>query len=131
MSPGSLYTFGYSGLRDGSDLRRLLSDQGRGRARHSAPTIQPQPGLLDHHAPDRRKAPATATSGNAGSAPPDYQSGGIRLEDPSAISSLIDLLEAGENVTVMCVCAEVATCHRRVVAELASEQMPGLEVDDR
>ncbi|MBA3689632.1 MAG: hypothetical protein H0W81_12535 [Chloroflexi bacterium] len=27
MSPGSLYTFDYSGLRDGSDLRRLLGDQ--------------------------------------------------------------------------------------------------------
>lgn len=53
-----------------------------------------------------------------------------RPEDPAAVRSVVELLQTGVNVAVMCVCADVSTCHRRVVAELALEQLRGLAVID-
>ncbi len=54
----------------------------------------------------------------------------MRLARPADIGILVDLLESGSSVAIMCACADATTCHRRRVAELAGEKPPGLEVID-
>lgn len=129
MAQGRLYTFGYARLAGTPDLAQLLGD---------AASI-----VIDVRTSPFSRVPAWSRGtrrtvegagyrylwerglGNAA-----YKTGGIQLANPAAISTVVDLLEAGESVAIMCVCPDVATCHRRTVAELAQERMPGLEVLD-
>jgi uncharacterized protein (DUF488 family) len=53
----------------------------------------------------------------------------ITLADPEAgLPKLIAHLRQGESLALLCVCAEVEHCHRRLVAELVQARLPGLRV---
>jgi len=125
---GTLYTFGYSGLRDGDDLRELLGDR--------APLIYDV--RLHVYSGNRAfslTTRATVESAGyryghlAGLGNVAYKTGGIKLKRPWDIAILVDALRVGD-VAIMCVCADATTCHRRTVAELARSLLPGLEVID-
>ena len=129
MALGSLYTFGYSTLRDGAALRELLGDQVS-----TVVDIRLQPvsrkRAFSHYTRQTVEDAGYAYLWLRGLGNADYRRGGIRLENPTAISELVGMLEAGENVAIMCVCRDVTTCHRQAVAELARKQLPGLTVGD-
>jgi rhodanese-related sulfurtransferase len=58
----------------------------------------------------------------------NYKNGGpITLANPvRGIASLVDLLQQGHNLLLLCGCAHYQTCHRRVVAELLQQALPEL-----
>ena len=59
------------------------------------------------------------------------ESGGpMRLADPQALDKLADILVGGDNVLIICGCAHVESCHRRMVATLLAECLPELRVID-
>jgi uncharacterized protein (DUF488 family) len=125
---GTLYTLGYAGLRDANDVRALLGDRvelvvdvrmrtysgNRAFSTGTRRTVE-EAGYSYRH---------LAGLGNA-----EYRTGGIRLARPDDIARLVDLL-AISNVAIMCACREIASCHRRLVASMAAERVPGLEVFD-
>lgn len=125
---GTLYTFGYAGLRDGDDLRELIGDR--------APFIFDV--RLHVYSGNRAfslKTRATVEAAGyqyghlAGLGNVAYKTGGIELKRPSDIAILVDVLRQGD-VAIMCVCADPAICHRRTVADLARSLLPGLQVVD-
>ncbi|MBE2271227.1 MAG: DUF488 domain-containing protein [Anaerolinea sp.] len=51
-----------------------------------------------------------------------YKQGGIELVDVAAgIEQVLPLLEKGVSIVLLCACADITTCHRRVVAEALAE----------
>jgi uncharacterized protein (DUF488 family) len=44
------------------------------------------------------------------------------------LPKLVAHLQQGESLALLCVCAEVEHCHRRLVAELVQARLPGLPV---
>lgn len=51
----------------------------------------------------------------------NYRGGPVRLHDPAhGLAVVAPLLEA-QSVILLCGCADVATCHRRLVADLLAE----------
>lgn len=60
----------------------------------------------------------------------EYRTGGMRLAKPDEIDTLVELLSSGAHVAIMCACADVKTCHRRAVADLAAERLPELQTVD-
>jgi uncharacterized protein (DUF488 family) len=129
MATGTLYTFGYAGLRGGGDLRELL-----GQRVEVVVDIRLRPY-------SRKRAFSLGTRETVETAPyayrwlgglgnAEYRTGGMRLARPEDIDVVVQLLTSGTNVALMCACAEVATCHRRLVADLAAERLPGLTIVD-
>jgi hypothetical protein len=55
--------------------------------------------------------------------------GEMRLADPGAIADLLTVLHRGWRVLVICGCAEVEHCHRRLIADLAQAADPDLIVE--
>ncbi|MDQ2933848.1 MAG: DUF488 domain-containing protein [Chloroflexota bacterium] len=129
MATGTLYTFGYARLHGGGDLRELLGQRVevvvdvrlRPYSRNRAFSL----GTRD----TVETAPyAYRWLGGLGNA--EYRTGGMRLARPEEIEVLIQLLASGTNVALMCACADVTSCHRRLIADLAGERLPGLTVID-
>ena len=125
----TLSTFGYAGLRDGAELRALLGDKAQLVVDVRMRTYS------------GNRAFSTGTRGTVEEAGYDYQhlaglgnalyrSGGMRLAQEDDLEILVDQLASGINVAIMCACGDVTTCHRRLVAEMASERLLGLEVID-
>jgi uncharacterized protein (DUF488 family) len=53
----------------------------------------------------------------------------IMLADPEVgLPKLVLHLAQGESLALLCVCAEVEQCHRRLVADLVQARLPGLRV---
>jgi uncharacterized protein (DUF488 family) len=128
---GTLVGFGYAGLRDSADLRKLLGDD-----------VEV---VCDVRIQRWSRNPAFSTItqatieaagyryrwlrglGNAG-----HRDGGpMRLADPAEIEMVLAELRTGRNVAVMCACSDAGTCHRRLVIELARQAIPGLVVRGR
>jgi hypothetical protein len=56
-------------------------------------------------------------------------SGPIRLANPvPGIASLVDLLQQGHNLLLLCGCACYHMCHRRLVTEMLQQVIPDLVV---
>ena len=127
VATGMLYTFGYAGMHGGGDLRELL-----GQRVEVVVDVRLRPY-------SRKRAFSLGTRDTVETAPyayrwlgglgnAEYRTGGMRLARPEEIEVVVQLLASGTNVALMCACAEVSTCHRRLVAELAGERLPGLAV---
>lgn len=60
----------------------------------------------------------------------NYKNGGpIRLADPeTGLCLLYDLLLQGHDMILLCGCASYTTCHRRVIAESLTSQVPGIVI---
>lgn len=59
----------------------------------------------------------------------NYKGGRIRIKNLSAgLGQLAELSSGGKPLVLMCVCADVAVCHRKVVAEKAKARL-GAEVE--
>lgn len=127
--PGSLWTFGYSGMTSHLDLAELLGGTGVdvvvdvrlqpfGRAPFNGPTatrlLVEDAGLRYVHTKDL---------GNLA-----YKTGGIQIKNMEAIENVLAMLRAGRLVALMCVCPNPIACHRRTLAEEAIRRMPGLPV---
>jgi uncharacterized protein (DUF488 family) len=52
------------------------------------------------------------------------------IEDTDALAALAAELPAAPATALMCLEADPATCHRRVITEALSERLPGLRVVD-
>jgi uncharacterized protein (DUF488 family) len=127
---GTLYAFGYAGFRESDDLHALLGDRADVVA-----DIRLVPLSRDPTWSRRTRQTVEAAGydyihvpglGNA-----NYKNGGpVKLADPAAASAIIERLVRGENVAIMCVCWNPATCHRRHVADLVRKRLPSLEVID-
>lgn len=126
---GTLYTLGYAGLRDATDLRARL-----GNDAEIVIDIRMRPY-------SNNRAFSTATRRTVeeagygyrhlvGLGNVEYRTGGTRLARPEEIGTLVDLLRAGIHVAIMCACRDADSCHRRVVAGLARQQMADLEIVD-
>ena len=110
-----LYTIGYTGLKIeklkqwAEDHNALIVDI-RLSPRSRAPQwnkgkLSAALGDLYHHIP---------ALGNI-----NYKGGPIQLKDPaSGIQQVQQLLTGGKSVVLMCVCADVTTCHRTPASEL-------------
>ncbi len=44
------------------------------------------------------------------------------------IPQVVSRLQRGESLVLLCACAQVTRCHRRVVAELVQAEIPGVPV---
>lgn len=53
----------------------------------------------------------------------------IELVDPSGVSSITELLRQDQSVVLLCACKDYERCHRKVVAELVRQQLPGVEIE--
>lgn len=62
--------------------------------------------------------------------PAKREGGEMRIADPTAIDDLASMLVRGMDVLVVCGCGKVKGCHRRMIADLTSARLPGLEVID-
>ena len=124
---GTLVTFGYGSLRSADDIRDKLGDRVTTvvdvrHTRWSRNLAFSQRVSYTVEAAGYRYEWAQGL-GNA-----EHPTGGIRLADPSAMHLLTERLEAGESVAIMCVCAKPEKCHRRLVSDLAQDELPGLQV---
>ena len=72
-----------------------------------------------------KRAKWTERLGNVGK----FDGGEMRLSDPSAIADLVSVLARGRNVLIICGCGKYETCHRAMVARLAQELAPELQVE--
>jgi uncharacterized protein (DUF488 family) len=54
----------------------------------------------------------------------------VQATAPDALQALASELEGGPRTALLCLEAEPAGCHRRVLAELLAERLPGLRVID-
>jgi hypothetical protein len=54
--------------------------------------------------------------------------GEMRLADGASLDKLVQRLQTGSVVMVICGCRDGARCHRTLIARLASEQLPELEI---
>jgi hypothetical protein len=123
---GTLYHFGYKGLRP-ADLPALLE-----------PVDLVLDVRLKKYSADRAFSTWTHQTIEAAGcrylwAPAlgnlDYRTGGIRIADTGQLEPLVlEPLRSGTNVALMCVCPDVAECHRAKLIEAAEERLPGLEV---
>lgn len=59
----------------------------------------------------------------------NYKGGDIMLADPSKIEELRQMVETEEGVCILCVCARVKDCHRRLISDTL-QGMTGLQVVD-
>ncbi len=129
MATGTLYTFGYAGMQGGGDLREVL-----GQRVEVVVDVRLRPY-------SRKRAFSLGTRETVETAPyayrwlgglgnAEYRTGGMRLARPEEIEVVVKLLASGTNVALMCACAEATSCHRRLVADLAGERLPGLTVVD-
>ena len=126
---GDLFSFGYAGLRGADDLRHLLAGTGV----ETIVDVRLQPfGRVPFNGPAASRlliesvGPAYRWDKRLGNLA--YRTGGIEIKDIEAIEDVLDDLRAGRSVALMCVCANVAECHRRVLAEEAVRREPGLRV---
>jgi uncharacterized protein (DUF488 family) len=115
-----LYTIGYSG-RTLDDLQQILDTHEavlvdiRFRAASRLPDFR-QPTLQGHFGARNRHYPAL---GNV-----NYKGGPITLQDyATGLNQVRTLLDQVPAVMLMCVCARVATCHRKVVGEQLQEDL--------
>ena len=126
---GRLYTFGYSRVRSREALTKLLGDK-------VTTVVDIRLNRYSYHAGFSTRTQETVQGagyeylwanglGNA-----EYKTGGLRIAAPEEIVEVTDLLEAGEDVALMCVCATPDTCHRRAVSELVKERLPEVQVVD-
>lgn len=60
----------------------------------------------------------------------NYKIGGlIKLAEPEqGAAKLLDYLDAGYDLVLLCACAQYETCHRRTVCELVRKQRPEVEM---
>jgi uncharacterized protein (DUF488 family) len=126
---GRLYSLGYARLRGVDDLRRLLADT----EVDTVVDVRLRPwGRPPFNGPRATQLLVEAAGflyiwdqrlGNRG-----YKSGTIEIADIEAIEDVIAMLRAGQGVAMMCVCADVAECHRQVLADEAARRLPGLRV---
>ena len=128
MKIGTLYTFGYATVRTTEGLRELLDDK---VDLVMDVRINRFSGLIPFSKRTQETVEAAGYAyvwvkelGNAGHRRP----GPMRLVDPSAVKVVVDELRAGRNVALMCACANIWHCHRRLVSELAREAIPNLDV---
>jgi len=124
---GRLATFGYSGLLHALALREFLGSDVdivvdvRLRAWSSNPAFSAAtPRTVEAAGYEYMHLPEL---GNA-----EYRTGGMRIANLEAIETVLDLVAAGQTVALMCACADLATCHRLVLAEEAIRRVPSLEV---
>lgn len=129
----SLYTFGYGKLRGSAELAKLIEGQridivldvraaptGRNplwRAAAVADTVK-QAGIGGYE--------HVQALGN-----PDFRSNkpAHRLVDEGVgIPRVVELLDAGLNVALMCVCQDTPHCHRRLIVAKVREQRPYTQV---
>ena len=128
MTVATLFTLGYSGLRDADDLRRLVKGtpittivdirllRWSGNRAFSMLTRQTveAAGLRYLYVQDL---------GNLA-----YRTGGTQIRNIDAIEDVLTRLRAGESLALMCACSRPEDCHRTDVAEEARRRLPGLEV---
>ena len=130
---GTLYTFGYGSLAGSPELAKLID----GHRIDSVFDVRFMP--MARNSLWRGKA--TALTVRDGGIPeyvhskdlgnPDYKSGkpAYRVVDQDAgMPPLIERLDAGKNVAIMCVCKDTPHCHRRLIVAWAREARPGLHV---
>lgn len=124
---GTLYTFGYSGLRTADDVADTLGDRATTvmDIRYSRWSRNP---TFSQRAAETIHAAGYAYEWAQGLGNAEYRTAGMRLADPSAVHQLTNRLGAGESVAILCACADVTTCHRKVVSDLAQNELPGLRV---
>lgn len=128
MTLGTLYTFGYSGMRGSPDLRDLLQGTlvetvidvrlsvwsgNRAFSTATRHTVE-DAGLVYVHDKDL---------GNLA-----YKTGGIEIKNIEAIEYVLDRLRAGDSVALMCVCPTPRGCHRWTLASAALDREPDLKV---
>lgn len=127
---GTLYAFGYAGFRQSDDLHAALGDRVDVVA-----DIRLVP-LSRDSTWSRRTRQTVEDAGYeyihvSGLGNLNYKAGGpVKLADPAAVGGIIERLEHGANVAVMCVCWNPDTCHRRNVADLVRKRLPGVAVID-
>lgn len=129
---GKLLTLGYGKLKGSEDLATLIEGQGithlldvrfnptGWKALWRRPAVKmtvEQAGPAYEHRQDL---------GN-----PDFKSGKPAyrfFNEETGMARVSELLEAGENVALMCVCADTPHCHRRLIVAKAREKYPTLRV---
>lgn len=124
---GTLYTFGYAGLRTADDVAETLGDRVTTVVdiRYSRWSRNP---TFSQRTAETIDAAGYGYEWAQGLGNAEYRTGGMRLADPSAVHQLTDRLDAGESVAILCVCADATTCHRTLVSDLAQNELPGLRV---
>jgi len=118
-----LYTIGYSGVKL-PDFQQFAEDQNL--------VIVDTRFKPRSRVPQWNKGPLTRTLGDRyahieafGNL--NYKGGPIAIQDlPAGIIQVERLLKRCDGIILMCVCADLATCHRRVVSE-ALEQHFGVQ----
>jgi uncharacterized protein (DUF488 family) len=125
-------TFGYAGLRGADDLRELLGDEidlvidvrlrvwsgTRTWSTGTAATVEAA-GYRYLWLPE---------AGNRAYRTP----GAVEIADMKvAIEMILDRVAAGDRVALMCVCRDVRTCHRLVLADELQRRVPDLAVVHR
>jgi uncharacterized protein (DUF488 family) len=124
-----LFTLGYAGLDGPDDIRRLTSGT-------------PVTTVVDIRLKRWSRIPAfsMATAQTVEAAGfryvylPDlgnlaYRTGGMQIRRLDGIVDVLNLMDTGETVALMCACKRPETCHRTFVAHEAVRRRPWLVVD--
>lgn len=132
MTLGTLYGLGYAKLKDDADLRALIGDQNI----HLLVDIRYNPASRFRPAWSKNNTERTVLAagipryvheqrlGN-----PNFRDPGhMKLADPEGLSTVLEPLEQGLNVAVMCACHAYHTCHRQLVVEAVKVLHPQIEV---
>lgn len=135
QDPGILYTLGYGKLKGSEDLATLIEG-------HSIQHLLDVRFNPTGRNPLWRKPAVELTIQQAGIpnyehrqdlGNPDFKTGkpAFRVfNEETGMGRLVELLESGANVAVMCVCQETGKCHRRLIVAKARAAVPGLKVVD-
>lgn len=137
MTLGTIYTFGYGKFKGPAELREFLEDAGVEGKIDVVVDIRFKPTGRN---PLWRKGLVADTIQKAGIPQyqlvqelgnPDFATGrpASRLADePTGMGVLLEHLQNGVNVALMCVCQETAHCHRRLIIAKARAVHPELQV---
>src|SRR4051812_3647896 len=123
MTRRTLFTFGYAAGKL-EDLVKLAREGAVVVDTRFAPTSRlpewRQPAL------QRVLGPAYRHEWRLGNA--QYRSGGLAIVDLEGGAASVAALAATQPVVLLCACADLGRCHRKVIAEHLRGRYPGVEV---
>jgi hypothetical protein len=130
---GTLYCFGYGKLKGPDDLAALIEGERIDLVmdvRYVPTGRNPlwRPGLV---AETTRKGGIPEYLHVKGLGNPDFRSGlpATRVHNEAeGMATLMEALESGRNVALMCVCGETPHCHRRIIVAKARQRRPDLHL---